>query len=197
MSTLKAARDNTAGYSELYQAHYTRVLRLSRLLLSDRDEAEDVSQEVFLKLLKEHHHRNLPAEWDRWIVRVTVNACRDRRRSGWWKWLRASNKEFEESNHPSSVQTPEELMLNGEIRNRIWRSLQELSPRQKNVLVLRHIEGWSTQEVADTLGISAGSVKRHLFRAASHLRKALRDRHDKMSERPDTPFVVRRRRDRP
>ncbi len=170
----KTLPDDLVRYVELYKTHYTRVVRLSRLLLSDLDEAEDVGQEVFLKVFKQYQDRNFPTEWEPWLIRVTINACRDRRRSRWWKWLRASNEEFEEANYPSCGQTPEEAVLRGEVRERVWRSLRELSPRQKEVFVLRHLEGWSTEEVADTLGLTPGSVKRHLFRAVCHLRKALR-----------------------
>ncbi|MGH7773485.1 MAG: RNA polymerase sigma factor [Candidatus Binatia bacterium] len=174
MGNLKPIPDNLAGYAEIYKTHYARVVRLSRLLLSDLHEAEDVGQDVFIKVFKECQNQNFPTKWKPWLVRVTINACRDRQRSGWWKWLRASEEEFQEANHPSRSQTPEELVLRREVRERIWGSLSALSPRQKEVFVLRHLEGWSTAEVADTLGLTPGSVKRHLFRAACHLRKALR-----------------------
>jgi RNA polymerase sigma-70 factor (ECF subfamily) len=59
-----------------------------------------------------------------------------------------------------------------ETRQRIWRAFRELSDRQREVFVLRHLEGWSTEGVASALGIRAGSVKRHLFRAIRHLRAA-------------------------
>ena len=50
---------------------------------------------------------------------------------------------------------------------------EQLAPRQREVFVLRHVEGWSTREVADAIGVETGSVKRHLFRAIRHLRTAL------------------------
>ena len=114
--------------------------------------------------------------WEPWLIRVTINACRDRQRSGWWKWLRPSKEEFQEADHPSHGQTLEEVVLGREVRTRVWRSLRELSPRQQEVFILRHVEGWSTVEVAENLGLTTGSVKRHLFRAVCHLRKALRGR---------------------
>lgn len=75
--------------------------------------------------------------------------------------------------YPSPDRTPEEEAISKEERGRIWLSFRQLSPRQKEVFVLRHLEGWSTEEVAETLGLTAGSVKRHLFRAVHHLRKSL------------------------
>ena len=63
-----------------------------------------------------------------------------------------------------------------EKEGRIWRAFEKLSARQREVFVLHHVDGWSTEEVADMLGITTGSVKRYLFRAARHLRRILGDR---------------------
>ena len=176
MEALKAIPDEQALYEGLYQAHCTRVVRLCRLLLADPHEAEEVGQEVFLKLFRECQAQNRPMAWGPWLTRVTINACRDRRRSGWWKWWREDNEEFQEADFPGQGPTPEEEVLSREERERVWRSFRVLSPRQQDVFALRHLQGESTEEVAETLGLTAGSVKRHLFRAVRHLRKALGSR---------------------
>lgn len=170
---MKAVPDEQAGYEGLYRAHYARVVRLCHLLLADPYEAEEVGQEVFLKLFREYQAQNRLMAWGPWLTRVTINACRDRQRSGWWKWWRKYSEEFQEVGYPSNGLTPEEEILSREKRWRIWHSFRELSPRQQEVFVLRHLEGWSTEEVAETLGLTAGSVKRHLFRAVRQLRKVL------------------------
>jgi RNA polymerase sigma factor (sigma-70 family) len=64
--------------------------------------------------------------------------------------------------------------VSNERQREIWRSFRELSTRQQEVFVLRYVEGWSTEDVATTLGLSTGSIKRHLYRAVHHLRAALR-----------------------
>ena len=163
-------------YDELYRAHHERVVRLSRLLLSDPDEADDVTQEVFLKLFQACQTEERTMVWAAWITRVTVNACRDRRRSGWWKWWRQQHTEFAEAELPSGGLTPEQALLSNEKRGAVWQSFRELSARQQEVFVLRQLEGWSTDEVAETLGLSPGSIKRHLYRAVHQMRKVLRGR---------------------
>lgn len=169
----KVVPADPASYEELYQAHSARVRRLCRLLLADPHEAEDVAQEVFLKLFREHPAHGRPVSWGPWLTRVTLNACRDRRRSGWWKRWRERGEELQETDFPGHGRTPEEEVLGQEERRRIWRFFLQLSPRQQEVFVLRHLEGWSTDEIAEALKLTAGSVKRHLFRAVHHLRKAL------------------------
>ncbi len=180
-----------AYYEQLYRTHYARVLRLCRLLLADSHEAEDVAQEVFLKLYRAHQAQRQPMAWGAWLTRVAVNACRDRRRSGWWKRWRASDGgRWDEaiSQEPSAheiflaadlrkqVLTPEEEVISREAVGRIWRTFGKLSLRQQEVFVLRYLEGWSIAEVAKALGLTTGSVKRHLFRAVCHLRSAVGDR---------------------
>lgn len=160
-------------YEELYLAHYARVRQLCRLLMADPHEAEDVAQEVFIKLFREHPTHDRPVAWGPWLTRVTLNACRDRRRSGWWKRWRERGEELQETEFPSHGPTPEDEVMGQEERQRIWRFFRHLSPRQQEVFALHHLEGWSTEEIAKSLGLTAGSVKRHLFRAVHHLRKAL------------------------
>jgi RNA polymerase sigma-70 factor (ECF subfamily) len=176
------------SYENLYHTHYRRVLQLCRLLLGDVHEAEDVTQEVFLKLYRAGQAPPPQMAWGPWLTRVTINACRDRRRSGWWKWWRGANRASQDglsSDATGQLQvwlgpevhrrcpTPEEEALSAEIRVRIWRAFRKLSLRQQEVFVLRHLEGWSTEAVAETLGLSVGSVKQHLFRAIRRLQAVI------------------------
>ncbi|HVN86134.1 MAG TPA: RNA polymerase sigma factor [Candidatus Binatia bacterium] len=172
---MQAALSDRADYDRLYQTEHARVLRLCRLLLSDANEAEDVTQEVFLKLFQAVEAGDSFA-WAPWLTRVAVNACHDRRRSGWWKWWRREHQEFEEAQFSNPGFTPEQHAINNQQRRDIWIALRALSERQREVFVLRQLEGWSTEEVAESLGLSPGSVKRHLFRAVHSLRTALRGR---------------------
>ena len=178
MGTVNAGSLEPARYEELYRLHHPRVVRLCRLLLADPHEAEDVAQEVFVKLLRASKTETRPIAWEPWLTRVTLNACRDRRRSGWWKWRRAPRHGADADglsvpDRPSPGPTPEEEALSREARRRIWQAFRELPSRQQEVFALRYVEGWSTEAVADALGLSTGSVKRHLFRAVHRLRAVI------------------------
>jgi RNA polymerase sigma-70 factor (ECF subfamily) len=164
-----------AHYEQLYRQQYPRVMRLCRLLLGDAHEAEDVAQEVFVKLWQASQTETRAMAWEAWLTRVSVNACRDRRRSGWWKWWRAPRPTAGVDlpavlDRYSWGSTPEEEALGREVRGRIWRAFRALPARQQEVFALRYIEGWSTEAVADALGLSTGGVKQHLFRAVRRLR---------------------------
>jgi len=160
-------------YEELYRVHHARVVQLCRLWLNDLHEAEEVAQEVFLKLLQASKANDRSFAWKAWLTRVALNACRDRRRSSWWKWWREKPMDFEEAHIPSRNPTPEEETVSREEREHIWHFFRALSVRQQEVFALRYVEEWSVEEVAQMLELTPGSVKRHLFRAVRHLRKSL------------------------
>jgi len=171
-------RIKAVSYEALYNAHYGEVLRLCRLLLANHHDAEEVAQEVFLKLHQEFQNANRTelVMWRPWLMRISVNACRDRRCSGWWKLWRGADEGYQEANYPSSSRTPEEALLSREAQGRIWRAYQRLSARQREVFALRHVQELSTEEVAQMLGLTMGSVKRYLFRAVRHMRRVLGER---------------------
>jgi RNA polymerase sigma-70 factor (ECF subfamily) len=175
---IQAAPEAQAQYAQLYQGHYPRVVGLCRLLLADAHEAEDVAQEVFIKLWQAWQTETRPMAWEPWLSRVTVNACRDRRRSGWWKWWRATGRTADVDSlsaleHPHGGLTPEEEALGREVVGRIWQAFRQLPARQQEVFALRYLEGRSTEEVAEALCLSVGSVKQHLYRAVHRLRRVL------------------------
>ena len=165
--------DGQEKFATLYRAHHSRIVRLCRLLLQYPPEAEEVAQDVFLKLLKTESVWDHTIPLESWLTCFAVNACRDRRRSRWWRGRRETPQEFEETDFPSPYPTPEQVSVSSEQRARIWQEFRTLSPRQQEVFALRYIEGRTGEEVAELLGVTTGSVKQHLFRAVQHMRKAL------------------------
>jgi RNA polymerase sigma-70 factor (ECF subfamily) len=161
-------------FEALYRTHYARLIRLCYLWLDDPHEAEDVVQEVLLKLLQVSQGPSHPTAWEPWLTRVTRNACHDRRRSGWWKWWRAVPPARAEVRERSLVYlTLEDEALKREWQVRLWQAFQALPVRQREVFALRYVDGWSTAAVAEALGLTVGSVKRHLFRAVRRLQQTL------------------------
>ena len=175
MQVVQTAQERPATYETLYGAHHARVTRLCRALLADADEGADVTQEVFVKLHQAFAVEERSMGWGAWLTRVAVNACRDRRRSGWWRWWRERGLSIDETTLPAWVRTPEDETLGRETQRRIWDAFAALPQRQREVFALRMLEGHSTAETAETLDVDAGTVKRHLFRAIHTLRRRLGD----------------------
>jgi RNA polymerase sigma-70 factor (ECF subfamily) len=161
-------------FRDLYGGHRARILRLCRLMLTDADEAEEVAQEVFLKAFRFYRSGRRPDAWDKWLVTVAVNACRDKLRSSWWKRWRGGTEQFDEFKDTERVHhSAEDSASQRETQRLVWKVFGKLSARQREIFALRHFEGWSTEEVALHLGLSQGSVKQHLFRAVRELRKGI------------------------
>jgi RNA polymerase sigma factor (sigma-70 family) len=159
----------------LVAAHHGRLRRLCRVLLGDPQEAEDVVQEVFLKAHEAACLGRAPEQWGAWLTRVAVNTCRDRRRAGGWMRLRFRSRSLDTVTLVAPIPAPSDAAIGEETRRRIWAAFRELPRRQQEVFALRYLEEQSTPDVAATLGLSPGSVKRHLYRAIRHLRRALGD----------------------
>jgi RNA polymerase sigma-70 factor (ECF subfamily) len=157
----------------IYRREHPRILRLCRLLLLNQQEAEEAAQDVFVRYVQTRATGTEILCWEAWLTRVAVNACRDRRRSAWWKWWRGSAPIGQEPELPAAGGTPEELLLSRERQAYLWRLFGTLPPRQREVFILRRLEGLSTDDTARLLGLSPGSIKRHLFHALRHLQKVV------------------------
>jgi RNA polymerase sigma-70 factor (ECF subfamily) len=160
-----------AEFDTLYRAQFPRLVRLCRLLLDDPTEAQDVAQEVFVKLMAGPPAAGSAAAW---LTRVAVNVCHDRRRSWWWRWTRRGEDPIA-IGLLATDPTPERQSLCGELSIQVWRAFRALPRRQREVFALRHFEEWPTADVAEALGLTPGTVKQHLFRAVHSMRKALGD----------------------
>ncbi|HLH77988.1 MAG TPA: RNA polymerase sigma factor [Candidatus Binataceae bacterium] len=160
------------GWNGLYRDHHERILRLCRVMLADEQSAQEITQEVFLRSYQRMAVGEQPLSWGAWLTRVAANACRDVRRSAWCRRL-SPRVELEEIPLEPGHDTPEHSLERQELCRRVWQQCLRLPRRQREVLVLRRLEQWPIEEVAEALGLSEGAVKRHLFRALQRLRKVL------------------------
>jgi RNA polymerase sigma-70 factor (ECF subfamily) len=143
------------------------------VLLKNHHEAEEAAQDVFLRLIRAQAENDPVVSWKAWLTTVAVNACRDRRRSSWWKGWSGHYVERPGLTFPVDEDTPEKYLLSRERQAQAWRRFNALSPRQREVFVLRRLECFSTDDTARILGLASGSVKRHLFLATRSLQRAI------------------------
>jgi RNA polymerase sigma-70 factor, ECF subfamily len=175
-----AARDEDAC-AELVSEHQRMVYQLSLNLLGDHNEALDLSQEVFLRVFRMIHRFRGQSALRTWIYRIVVNQARNRQR--WWR-RRHKNQQVSLDEHlrdhgdfpeRNDSDSPDRLLNNKELGNRIRMALDALPFDQKTAIVLREIDGLSYEEIGYSLGIAVGTVKSRLARAREALRGQLRD----------------------
>jgi RNA polymerase sigma-70 factor, ECF subfamily len=175
-----AARDEDAC-AQLVSEHQRMVYQLSLNLLSDHNEALDLSQEVFLRVFRTIHGFRGQSALRTWIYRIVINQARNRQR--WWRRRhRAQQVSLDEhiSAHgelpaPGNGASPDRILGQKQLAERIRTSLDQLPFDQRTAIVLREIDGLSYEEIGFSLGIAVGTVKSRLARAREALRAQLRD----------------------
>jgi RNA polymerase sigma-70 factor, ECF subfamily len=175
-----AARDEDAC-AELVTEHQRMVYQLSLNLLGDHNEALDLSQEVFLRVFRTLPGFRGQSTLRTWIYRIVVNQARNRQRF-WRRRHRAQQVSLDEHmrDHgelPAAGDggSPDRLLGQKQLAERIRTALDQLPFDQKTALVLREIDGLSYEEIGFSLGIAVGTVKSRLARAREALRAQLRD----------------------
>jgi RNA polymerase sigma-70 factor (ECF subfamily) len=173
-----AARDE-AACAELVSEHQRMVVQLATNLLGDRDEALDLSQEVFLRVFRTIQRFRGQSSLRTWIYRIAVNQARNRHR--FWR-RRHRNDQVSLDAHialhgefPSVLGLrPDRLFEQKELGARLQEALDRLPFDQRTVIVLREIDGLSYDDIAYSLGVAIGTVKSRLTRARQALREDLR-----------------------
>jgi RNA polymerase sigma-70 factor (ECF subfamily) len=175
-------RGEPGALDELIRVTYADVYALCRRMLADPEEAADVTQEVFVRVMRSVLGFRGDAAFGTWLHRVTVNACLSalRRRSR-QRALGASAAPIPfavpgdptAERLPGTEDGPAEQVERRDLAARAAALLDQLPEDSRTVVVLRDLEGLSTKEVADLLEVSEGVVKVRLCRAHARLRRLL------------------------
>jgi RNA polymerase sigma-70 factor (ECF subfamily) len=170
-----------SAHAALVFEHHRLVLGLATHLLGDREEALDLSQEVFLRVFRTLHRFRGQSSLRTWIFRIVVNQVRNRQR--WWRRKHRSNqvsldehiRDHGELVLGADASTPDRELARKELTSRLTKAIQNLPFEQRTALVLREIEGLRYEEIAFSLGLPVGTIKSRLTRARQALREELGD----------------------
>ena len=174
------ARGDRAAFRELVETHKKKVYFLALDMVGNPVDAEDVSQEVFLKVFRSFDTFRQGAKLGSWLYRITYNACIDhlRKRASIPEpmedeALEAGFRSHPQVSGPREATDPAKAAEHAQLRERIERALETVSPQERAVFLLRHHEDLALGDIAEAMGLSVGSVKSYLFRAVRKLRKEL------------------------
>jgi RNA polymerase sigma-70 factor, ECF subfamily len=165
--------------AELVAIHQRMVFTLALHLLGDRDEALDLSQEVFLRVFRTLASFRGQSALRTWIYRIVINQARNRQR--WWRRRRRSDQvsldehlsQFGDTMESTTDVLPDRLLASKEAASKIWEALDRLPFDQRTALILREVDGLRYDEIAFSLGVAVGTVKSRLTRARQALRADL------------------------
>lgn len=175
----RVVQGETLLFELLMRRHNQRVYRTVRAILGANDEAEDVMQQTYLNAFAHLKSFAGQARFSTWLTSIAVNEALGRRRRSGIAALRVahSNEDDDPILHiRASGPDPEQQVMTGELQRLVEEEIMRLSETYRTVLVLRQVEGLSTEETAEVLGVSADVVKTRLRRARVMLREALLER---------------------
>lgn len=174
-----AAGDEQAS-AELVAEHQRMVVQLAANLLGDKEEALDLSQEVFLRVFRTIHRFRGQSSLRTWIYRIVVNQARNRHRF-WRRRHRGDQVSLDQhvAVHGDVLRgfepAPDRVLQQKELATRLRDALERLPFEQRTAIVLREVDGMSYEEIAFSLDLAIGTVKSRLTRARQTLRVELRD----------------------
>jgi RNA polymerase sigma-70 factor, ECF subfamily len=171
----RAAGGDPAAFQALVERHRSMVYRVAYQFAGNHYDAEDIAQEVFIKVYRSLDKFRQDSQLSSWMYRIVMNACIDHRR----RQSPAGSAPFgEEAEHKllntlEETPDPENRAYGGELGQLLEAEINRLPQGQRIVFVMRHHQGLKLGEIADALGLAEGTVKRQLHAAVHRLRDAL------------------------
>jgi len=167
-----------ADFDEVVRVYRPRILRFLLSSLPDRDAAETLTQECFLKAWNARHQFRGESSLGTWLTRIAVNLLRDHLRNRslrFWQKTRGSSLDVVDISDwvPDSRGTPESIAVARDRVATVWRAVERLSAQQRTVFVLRFVEEMELEEIAATIGMNLSTVKSHLYRALAIIRERM------------------------
>ncbi|HKU20502.1 MAG TPA: sigma-70 family RNA polymerase sigma factor [Terriglobales bacterium] len=174
-----AKKGDVAAFGELVKRYDRNVFRIALHITQNREDAEDVVQDAFLKAYENLEQFQGQSKFYTWLVRIAVNEALMKLRRRRPERMVSLDQEVqtEEDSMPREVAdwspNPEQLYNQAELRDILGKTIQGLPPSFRTVFVLRDVEGLSTEETAQALELSVPAVKSRLLRARLQLRERL------------------------
>ncbi|MFC5407619.1 RNA polymerase sigma factor SigW [Cohnella soli] len=173
-----ARKGDQRAFAEIVDLYKDKLFHLAYRMTSNRQEAEDVVQETFLRVYKNLDRYDENQKFSTWIYRIATNLCIDRlrRRKAVYS-LDAESSEHEGLDGyamlPSDDRTPESELLLSETQKLIQEAIATLPVKYKSVMILRYLQDMSLQEISDVLDMPVTTIKTRVHRGREFLRKKL------------------------
>ena len=175
---LQASRaGDSAALEELLQRHSAQIFRFGLRMCGDREDAREVLQDSMLAVARSVKAFRGESSLSTWLYSIARSFCiKRRRKSKFLKEEHSLDSDDTVSNLRDSRPAPDEAAASAEIGEALQEGLGEMDPAQREVLILRDVEGLTAQEVAGVIGISVDAVKSRLHRARASLRNLVAPR---------------------
>jgi RNA polymerase sigma-70 factor (ECF subfamily) len=171
----RCLKGDQVAWDQIVRMHWRKVFNLAYKFVVRHDEAEDLTQDIFLKIFKALHTFDRRANFQTWLISISRNLCIDHYRSV-RKERETMAREVDSADlmPVSRERGPHAELEQLDLRQLIRQALAELPPALKEAVVLRDLQEFSYQEIADKLGLPEGTVKSRINRGRLELARQLR-----------------------
>jgi RNA polymerase sigma-70 factor (ECF subfamily) len=177
--------DDMDAWEELMGRHVDKAFQIAYGILGQRNDAEEVTQDAFVRIYKALPKFRGDAEFTTWMYRIVVNQARNKYR---WNKRRGAHvnvsidQDFSDQHSvgrqtlhlPDTCKTPDYTLMQVEFEGEIADEIQKLPPVNREALLLRNVKNLSYEQIAELLGVKVGTIKSRIARAREELRRRLR-----------------------
>lgn len=180
----RAQSGDLESFSALVERYHERAVHAALSMVGNMEDARDLAQEAFVKSYENLERFKSESRFYTWYYRILTNTCRDflrkkKLRKTFSFWF-GKDEEGEDADLSAQIKdsSPDagEVLHQKEFSESVHEAMERLPFRQKSVFTLRYMEGMPLDEIAETLGITEGAVKAHLWQAGQKMKEMLKDR---------------------
>ena len=171
----EALAGDEKAYWKIVNIYKDRLFRVSYCILHNADEAEDIVQDVFVKMYKNLNKFRRQSSIYTWLYRITVNLSCNRIRSKKTRPQSSLNEIVDDKKYVKIMtdpkRTPEQKLMRSQTQDAIIEAIKTLSPKLQEVIIMRYYNEMDYKEIADMLNVNMGTIKSRLFAAREILKK--------------------------
>jgi len=180
---ISQARDgDISSFSALVEIYQERAVRTAYSFLGNMEDARDSAQEAFVKAYDQLPRFNADSRFYTWFYRILINCCKDFLRKKKSRptvsfWAREEEGMDLTETLPAKDKDAAQSLANKELGDEIYKALETLPFQQRSAFTLRYLDGLSLEEIAESMDLSVGAVKAHLWQAGQKMKKLLKLAH--------------------
>lgn len=178
----KCKKGNREAFDKLFEMYQQQVINIAYSMLSDREDALDAAQEVFVRVYRNIKSFKEQSSFTTWLYRITSNVCSDmlrkRQRSAKVISINQMSDENKDIDIPDTSPTPEDNVFMNERQRLVRQAIDELREEYRVVITLCDIEDMNYDDIAEMLNLPKGTVKSRINRARAALKKKLAQKRE-------------------
>lgn len=175
----RARQGDTLAFSRLVELYEEKAIHTAYSFLGNMEDARDAAQEAFVKSYQALGSFKGGSKFSTWVIRIVINQCKDvlrkKKTRNFFSWVPQAGEEEKDpvQNLESRAPDSRKQIMDREIEAAVREAMEKLPFQQKSAFALRYLEGMSLEEISETMGLSTGAVKAHLWQAGQKMKKSL------------------------